>query len=178
MWRNYLLSAKQEHKPISIYTNENDTTKFSFGFVCGISDNHILIASINPFGYSDGYLIKPYKNIYRIESSDKYGQKLYQLYLLHHQHHCPFHLTTDNLVFDLAYFAQENHKVVSIELLESEDDDIQGFISEIKDNIITVEQLDDYGKKDGISVISFNDITSISCDSDKEIALTLLAENQ
>ena len=82
------------------------------------------------------------------------------------------------MVADLACFAQENHKVVSIELLVSGNYDIQGFISEIKDTIITVEQLDDYGKKDGISIISFSDITSISCDSNEEIALTLLAEKQ
>ena len=82
------------------------------------------------------------------------------------------------MVADLSCFAQENHKVVSIELLESGNYDIQGFISEIKDTIITVEQLDDYGKKDGISIISFSDITSISCDSNEEIALTLLAEKQ
>lgn len=177
MFNEYLCSAMANNVPVSIYTDKNDTDKFSFGFIQGVSNDYILIAAITPFGFYDGYTIKSYIDIYRIESQDKYGKKVHKLYLLHEQKHQLVDNLTDNLILDLIRFANEKHLAVSIELFHSESDDLQGFVADIQGDMVTIEQLDDDGKKDGNSVISLEDITDVVCDSDLQMALKLLSSN-
>ncbi|MGI6745871.1 MAG: hypothetical protein ACOX45_07000 [Acutalibacteraceae bacterium] len=175
MFKEYLLSAKSGKLPISLYTDNEDTEKFSLGFVQEFSNDYVLIDSITPFGFYDGYTIKSYKDIYRLEHKDKYGEKVYKLYLLHEQKHQIVDLKTDNLIFDLIHFAYENSLVVAIELHDSKIDDLIGFVSDIQDSMVTIEQLDSDGRNDGESVVSLEDITCVTCDSEREMAIKLLA---
>lgn len=178
MFKKCLLSAKNDKVPVSLYTDKENTSKFSFGFVQGISDDWVLLASISPFGSYDGFIIKRYEDVYRCESNDKYGERIYKLYKMHQQKHSIVDLISDSLVFDFIQYARKSQFVVSIELQNSGCDDVQGFVADIQDAFLTIKQLDEYGNNDGISIISFEDITCVVCDSDNEMAIKLLAENR
>lgn len=176
MFNEYFKDAKINKLPISIFTDVDNTDKFSFGFVQEISDEHILINCISPFGFYDGYTIRNRANIYRIEYQNNYGKKLHKLYQIRNQKHQLITRKTDNLIADLIHFAKKENFIVSIELHNSDTDDLQGYISNVKDTIIAIEQIDEYGKNNGKSMILLEDITKISCDSDQEIMLKLLSE--
>jgi hypothetical protein len=177
MIKEYLLSVKNNKVSISLYTDKEDTSKFSFGFVQGISDDWVLLASISPFGFYDGFIIKRYEDVYRCECNDKYGEKIRKLYQLRRQKHSIVDLSSNSLIIDLVQHAQKNRLVVSVEIHYSECDDVQGFVADIQDGFLRIEQLDEYGNPDGVSTISFEDITCIVCDSDNEMSIKLLAEN-
>ena len=177
MFKEYLLLASEKNQPISIYTDKDNTEKFAFGFVQGISDDCLLIASITKYGLYDGYVIKKLEDIYRLEVDDKYGKKLRKLYLLHKQKHSKIDLASKNIVCDLLQHAYKNRLIVTLELHDSNYDDLQGFVMEIPSDLIVIKQLDSYGNNDGTSMISLEDITHIACDSENEMTLKLLAEN-
>ena len=177
MFKEYLLSAKNSEIPISLYTNKEDTERFSFGFVQEVSDDWVLLASISPFGFYDGFIIKKYEDIFRCESNDKYGKKIHKLYQLNKQNHSIVDLVTNNLILCLFQYAQNNKLIVSIELFDSECDDMQGFITNIQDDNFTIEQVDEYGNADGKSIVFLEDVTCVTCDSEEERSIKLLSGN-
>lgn len=177
MFGEYLLAAKTNHIPISIYTDKADTRKFSFGFIQEYSKEYVLINSITPYGLYDGYIILKREEIYRIEKEDCYGKKLHRLYSLQNQSHKLVLKKTDSWLLNLLYFANASRLAISVELLSSEYNDLQGYVLGVEEDRVIIEQLDGYGNKDGYSVVALNDITFVYCDSDKEIALKLLSQN-
>ena len=177
MFKEYLLSNKKNGTPVSLYSDREHTEKFSFGFIQGISNDHVLLACISPLGLYDGFMIVNYKGIYQCEIQDQYSEKLLKLYHLRKQKHPVLDIKSDNLILDLIQYAQENRLIISAGLHDSGNDDLQGYVTTVEDGLVTIEQLSDDGSPDGESVVSFEDITYIVCDSDNEIALKLLAEN-
>lgn len=176
MYKDILISSADSNEPISLYTDIEDSEKFSFGFVLGVSDDYVLLGSINPYGFFDGYTLKSCQDIYRIEKNDNYGTRVYRLYQLHNQNHARFKLTTD-FIRDMLDYSLTEHFVVSLEINESGYDDIQGFVDKIVDDIVYINQVDDDGNSDGDTVISIEDISGITCNSEKEAAIRLLTEN-
>ncbi len=47
----------------------------------------------------------------------------------------------------------------------------------IKNNIITIKCVSEYGEVDGITYLKKEDISSILCDSEDEVVLKILSEN-
>jgi len=178
MFKDYLLQAMNQKNIVSLYTNDEDTEKFSLGFVQGVSNDYVLLASITPYGFYDGYIIKNYNDIYRVESNDKYGESKKKLYNLRSQNHAIIENKTDNLILCILEYALINHLVVSVELHDSGNNDLQGFVSNIEDGKIWIDQLDPYGQSDGKGIALIEDITWVACDAEDEQAIKLLAENQ
>ena len=177
MFEPVLLEAKESKVPISLYTDSEDKSKFTFGFILGISDDDVLLGSITPYGFYDGYTIRHLDDIYRVEKGDSYGLRVSKLYKIHSQGHPPLSVTGD-FVQDVLSFSCEYHLVVSIELMNSGYDDIQGFVSSVQGPMVVIEQVNDDGEFDGDTVVSIDDITCITCDSEKESAVKLLSENR
>jgi len=176
MFKEYLISAKNNNIPVAIYIDSEDTEKFSFGFIQGISNDYVLLADVSPYGLYDGFQIINCKDIYRCESKSQYNETVQKLYQLQRQSHPIVKLTSNNLILDLLQYARDNHDVVTIEVHDSKCSDLRGFV-EIQDDLVTIKQFDNYGIYNGESAISFEDITYISCDSLTEMSIKLLAEN-
>ncbi len=169
-----LLKSKEM---LQIYTNFGDTQKFSVGFVYALTSTEILIAHVTPYGKYDGYIVKQLKDIYRIETQSKYINKLKKLYSHEKKEHTVIEQTHNSLVSDLLSFAYHNQKIVSLELLESDNDDIIGFVDSLQSGLARISTIDEYGKSDGVSFIKTDDITHAVCDSENEIALKTLAND-
>jgi hypothetical protein len=73
--------------------------------------------------------------------------------------------------------ALNNRLVVSVELLDSSFNNIDGLVKSIEGESITFEEYDQYGGFDGVSIICLNDITHLVCDSEDESCLKLLIES-
>lgn len=101
MFRQYLLSAKTSGNPISIYFDDEDAEKFSFGFVQDVSEEHILLACVSPFGFYDGYDIIGYQSIRRLEMNDRYGERVHKLYTIRGENHPPVPFASGSLNLDL-----------------------------------------------------------------------------
>lgn len=177
MFESVLSEAKESGASVSLYTDREDTARFDFGFILGISNDAVLIGSITLYGFYDGYIVRRLGDIYRVEKGDRYGCRLFKLYTLHDQSHPVLPMTGD-LFRDILFFSWKRHLAVSIELMDSDCDDVQGFVLDVQDVTVMIEQVNDDGEPDGITVVSVEDITCVTCDSEKETALRLLFENR
>lgn len=178
MFRQYLLSAKTSGNPISIYFDDEDAEKFSFGFVQDVSEEHILLACVSPFGFYDGYDIIGYQSIRRLEMNDSYGERVHKLYTIRGENHPPVPFASGSLILDLIQFSCDRRLVITVELDHSGYDDLQGMISAVRDDAVLVNQLDDDGCPDGETVVPLDRITRVTCDSDREMAIKLLYEQR
>jgi len=74
--------------------------------------------------------------------------------------------TSSDLLSDLSNFAQQNRHLVSVELCNSDKDDIQGMIKSVSEDTVEVMCIDSCGRTDGESIIAREQISSFSCDDD------------
>lgn len=169
-----LLSAQIRKQVICVYFDREQPTLFSVGYVVDISDSCIIMAEIGKYGFYSGYSLIQLNQIFRIELSSEYAQRLEKLYSIRQQHHVRFNLCK-NPMESLLLFAKSENKIVTIELESSGFDDVQGFVTAIENEFIIIDQMTDNGESEGESVILTNSISHISCDSDKERAIYLLS---
>ncbi len=174
--KNKIKEFKNTKNIVSIFDDYENTDKFSAGFIVDISDDHILLEHVSPYGLYDGFMVKEIKNVYRITYCGKYERKLDYLYKVQKQSHSKIKSLSDSVLMNLLLHAQNNKLVTTVELFDSELEDIQGYVSNISEELIVFDTVDDYGKIDGKSIIKINDITYLTCDSDKEMSIKLLSK--
>ena len=59
-------------------------------------------------------------------------------------------------------YAKRQNKICEIELCNSGLQDVVGFISEITEENLTVQSVDEYGEQDGEATLFLSDITALS----------------
>jgi len=163
---------------VSLYTSYNDTSRFVSGIILDISETEILISSIAPNGAYDGFMVLCLENIYRINQNSNYELKLLKLYQRCKENYKVIDCMKEDIKKTLLEYALSNELIVSIELFNSNCDDVQGIVKNIDNNVLSIESIDEYGNKDGLSTINIEDITSIVCDSDKEQILKMLVDKR
>lgn len=161
---------------VHLYSDASNTTKFSAGYIKALNEKEILLAHISPYGKYDGYMVKQRKDIYCVETGGKYAVKLEKLHMLENKKHEVINIESLSLFKSLLDFAKEKNKIVSIELLESDLDDIVGYVKWIDNEMAEIKLVDEYGEAEGKSLIYIKDISYIVCDSENEIMLKCLSE--
>ncbi|KOF55772.1 hypothetical protein AGR56_18355 [Clostridium sp. DMHC 10] len=152
---------KKSKKIASFYTNENNTAKFSVGYIVDYNENNFVIAMISPEGKYDGFALMETRSIIRINTDSKYENKILKLIKYHKTVHENLNFKEDNFILEFLKFAQTQDYIVSIELLNSGFYDIQGYIQTIKKDSCIIKQITEYGEYDGIGFVEFSDITKI-----------------
>ncbi|MGI6745677.1 MAG: hypothetical protein ACOX45_05980 [Acutalibacteraceae bacterium] len=164
---------KEQRGLISIYTDTNNTCKFTVGYVAGVSEQHFILALVTPTGEYDGFLLKELDSIYKITTDELYLNKLLKLINMK-QTEFNMLFESNDLIEELLIFAQKRHKILSIELMNSGYDDCIGFIELINESMCKTQEINEFGKYDGISIVNLSDITQISCDdTDNRTRMTL-----
>ena len=168
-----LKRCQKQCQVVSIFTGSEDLGKFTAGFVRAVDNDYVLIAHITPFGAYDGYRVEELEAVRKVKYDGKYEHMLQRLYEIQKQSH-PDVAITGSLISDLLIYAKKHTLLISAELLDSDDDDVQGLVLGIKDDILTIRQVDRFGDEDGTCIVDIRDITVLVCDSDVEAALRLL----
>lgn len=157
-----------ENKFVSIYSNCADTEKFIYGKILYVNEEEVLIYMVSPNGDFDGLLVMPITRVFRLEYGGDYEAKMK---LLMSQYELPvFDYSVDNLHIgsSILKIALETGQIVSIELLDSDIDDVVGIVESVDRNLCKIKQINDYGREDGYSIINLDDITQISYNSEDE----------
>lgn len=161
-------------KLVSVYMDSQNTTNFIFGRIICINNDNIAINMISPTGYYDGILVKSTEEIIRLEIDDEYGQKIKKLY---QQNDCKDNaiiLNNKDIIGSMLNIAKQSKKIISCELINSEKNDIVGFVEDVVNGICTIKQVNSYGYDDGFSYIMVDDISQITYDSSDEQSLLKL----
>ena len=156
----------------SFFCNPDYTDLHLTGYVAKYSADEVLIAHISVHGYYDGFILKPVKDIYRIDYAGNYETKIARLYKQRKQGHPNLGGIGDGEIMpSLFSYAKDNSLIIC---LEFQDNLLRGFVNNYNDNTICINIIDDYGCDDGISVINLEDILTVSVDTDDEQAALLL----
>jgi len=171
-----LNELKKTEELCSIYSDGNNTDKFSVGYVMDIDETYYVMESIDPYGKTDGLFCKIIENIVFIEKETIYLEKIMKLNKFYKQQRYPKYELQKDPLLSLLKFAQKNSKVCSFELCESSKDNMVGIINEITDEFIEIECFNDYGKNDGTAIVELGKISSVSCDSSDEKVIEILSK--
>lgn len=172
---NKLSELKKNKIIASFYTNENDLSKFSVGYVVDFNDDYIVFALVSPEGLNDGFALKETSSIIRINIDGKYENKILKLLKYHKTTHENLIFKDNNFVLEMLSFAKTKGYIVSLELLNSGFYDVQGYIEKIENDNCFVKQITEYGEVDGMSMVELRDISKISCNSSDEKILEILS---
>lgn len=159
---------------LCVYTNKEDTSTFSLGYIQKVTNNDILINSISTRGRYDGYIVKKIKDIFLIEENNKYIHKVIDVSNKDYSHK-KISNKYKNLFKSILCFSKTENLVVSVQLNYSGLTDIQGYVDDIDDHDVSFFCIDNYGLNDGKAICSINDITILSCDGEDEMSLKLLS---
>lgn len=161
-------------KVISLYINEDDSSKFIFGRIICVGKEHIAIGLISPMGNYDGFLAVQTERVLRLEMDDQYSLSMQKLYLHNEILYVDLSAYGENIIESLLLYAMEQGKIVQLELCDSGRDDVAGFIEMIDDSLCKIKQVSIYGEKDGYSFVPIHNITRVYCDSEDEQKLLKL----
>lgn len=174
---NFLSNYLGKECLVSLFTNKEQTDSFALGFVVAIDDDNVLLAHVNTSGDYDGFKIKNLNSIIMIETDTLYQSSMYSLYQLSDRKHDKIELVNNDAMKSLLLYAKQKQLVVAIQLLESDYCNVQGFVYDFSetDNIVTINNVDRYGVKDGFSYINIDDVSKVMCDSEDEQTLRKLS---
>lgn len=180
--KSYLKECMEDNKIVSVFSDINEPSKCSAGFICAISTEQVLIKHVTCDGLYDGYRVRKLENIYRVDKDSQYERKLESLYFIKNQSHKDIlfkGLTGDfNIFQEMLIKSNDIGFPVSIDIDETGSQAlIIGLIEEIRGTKVVIKKITEYGEEDGESIILLDDIISLNCDSFDEHTMLLLYKN-
>lgn len=175
--RNILKQLVQKQSRVCIYTNTEQTNHFIYGQIIGFDEYYFATLAISPDGEDDGILIKLIDDIFRIDESQTYNEKMQKLIRQHSSNEETAISTTDNLLTWGLDYAKRHGLILAIELKHSGIDDVVGFVESFDEELCKTIEIDEYGYRDGINYICMNSITQICINSTDEKRVMRLVSN-
>lgn len=177
MYYKKLKELQNMKKLVSIHSNIDCIDKFAFGYIVACNKEYYVMVLFDPNGKYDGFLLEPLSDIQYISYNDKYELKMKKLINYYKTEYEKCELSEENLVKEFLEFAQKNNFIVEIEISDSGYNDGIGYVKEISENACIIKNIDRFGKEDGESVMLFENITQLSCDTIETLKLKILNEN-
>ncbi|NLD58789.1 MAG: hypothetical protein GX647_03900 [Clostridiales bacterium] len=177
MLHEQLKRIVEEGSLASLYSDSDDTEKFSVGRIKSISDRYVLIESFDEAGKYDGYALKQADDIFLLEKDTRYLKKIRCLMGGESRPAFPEE-GADGLHSSLLGFARDNNLVVSVQMMKSGVVDACGFVRGIEEDCVEMELVNAYGESDGRSYFSPDCISQAVCDgTDEQIIKTLYGKH-
>lgn len=178
MLKHRIREAYNRQEIVGIYDDREDMTMFWVGYIAAYSDDYVICGHITPNGLYDGFLLIDANRIFRIESHSMEIMRTALLYKLKGQEHPEYVSTSENLALSLLKYAMERRYIVTIEQMDQADNDVQGYVEGLDERSVRIKTYTKYGALDGEALLSMEDISFLSCDSDDDADLRLLLQNQ
>ncbi len=174
--KDILTYCLENKRIISIYSDKDNTDLHLTGYVVSINDKEILISHITSYGEYDGFILQHLDNIYRVDYDGEYEKKIEKLYKLKKQYSKvpDLDIYGKSLFCNLIDFAKHNNKIIT---LEFQDNILSGFVCDNNIGIISIDIVNEFGKKEGKAVISINEILTVAVDTVDEQTLLILYNN-
>lgn len=110
------------------FSNQEETNRFSLGYIIGLDEKFYLFEHISPTGENDGISCRQVDKIYKIETQNSYTNKIIKLFNSKNNSRYTYIDSGKSVMLSLLQYALINKKICNFELYESQDDDAVGFI--------------------------------------------------
>ena len=158
---------------IATYTLPEKQNSFEVGFLIEMDEDNIILEGYTVDGHFDGYLMICINDIYRIEQDSKYLKALDRLLDTDHKEECILRLS-NHCFNDMINYAQSYNRILSICYMQRDGILLTGYVQEINDDTIKLQQINEYGEQDGTTVIYKNDCCFLSCGGQDERRIEML----
>ena len=162
-------------KIILCHINKEDPESFVAGKLLASDTGCFVLKLISPAGRWDGYALYMRSDVVSIDSEDQY---IDCLKILLSNRVSEDYATPDlegNLLIDLLNYAKTYGLCASIELFKSGEKDVIGFINTVDNSFTAVEQLNEFGERDGESLVRTGAITRVHVADDDCECIRILA---
>lgn len=173
--------AKQHKKLVAIYTDKDETSTFSVGYVIDQIDEGLILHSIDTSGFDDGLMFMCLLDIYLIEIDTTYLRNLkivsnespkfndFNSFILKRN-------KDENLIVDFLNKCLSDKKLVTMSLFFGKE--ITGFINEISDDMIVLNIITSEGETNGIACFKIEEINRIYIDGIDQRRISILFGNK
>lgn len=173
VFRDILLESRREKELLGVYADASDSENFLTATINRVFADSVIFNSFTTSGHYDGLVVKKIDNISKIEKDSMYIKKMKTILHSKEVNYPEITYRSEDGFECLLKFALENKKIITLELCESRNSDATGKVIEVGGKVI-IENIDQYGKTDGISIVALQDITYLICDGEYERGLLIL----
>lgn len=178
--KDFIKNCKDANKLIAVYTNKDNTEKFSVGYILEQIEEGLLIASYDSNGLQDRIILLNLNDIFMIETDSLYLKKMYKLinnFKFINSEKFVFKRNNDfSLLYNLLNQCFEEKKLITIKSIFGFD--VSGLITEQNDDVVIIQEISNYGEEDGLVCIKIEDIEKIGIDGQDEQKLSFLRNNR
>lgn len=175
-------ASKSEGKLIAIYTDKDDPSRFTAGYIQEHDDSMVYLKCIDRNGYDDGYIYFKADEIYEVEYKSRYLNR--KELLIRKQSELitppciPERQQGENYLINLIKQAMADHLIISIDRIYDHLHTLIGYVKDIDDRYLQVQVITDEGDDDGISAIRIEDIKQVDIAGIYEIKAEVLYKNR
>ena len=170
-----MIELTNEEKLVSVYYYD-DNDNFDVGFIANVGEDNYILKNVSKNGKYNGYILGTTSNICALGIEELYLEDILRLYTKNERKHSSIIFKDDNLTIELLKYAMKKEYVISMEINQSGDIDVQGIVVSVDEDCITIEKLSDSGIKDGLLSIDTTSIDKIYCNTDNEKKIRELSE--
>lgn len=163
LFKRILNKSKDHNSYINVYSDSENTNKFSMGVVISHDDDFVLLKKISPEGNYDGFSIILNQDIHCIEFEDNYIKRI----LLTIKEDISYvqkeeqKLLSNSFRFDDAInLCLKQKYLCSIDLIY--DRGFVGYVEDFDGDNIIIKNIDDNNKPDGYSLLRILEIQKIN----------------
>lgn len=165
---------------VSVFTDRDDKSKCSVGFIMGHDDLGVLLQCIDLNGEDDGLAWRFKNDIYRIDIEGNYETRLKKLFYLKKQkiRKDLIDFSGTDLFNEILKYAMVNKKVIEL-LIDNYNREnlIVGLVKSFDENTLTINNLNDNGEDDGLSIVNLDEVINVNIDSKDGRDIMLLKNN-
>ncbi len=159
----------------SVYTDPRDPEGFCAGFVECVSNRHLLMAEVTPWGKLDGWRLRRTSDVLQVLSGEEYEQRLAMLLSHYRQQHVTFFESPleeeDDILRRALQHCQEKRYVISVLI---GDEMLTGRVKDLNDLRVTLHLMDFFGRPAEEETVPLRDIEVLSIDTEEERMYELL----
>ena len=145
---------------VAIFANKENATSFAVGYINQLTENEVIILHVGLHGEYDGDSACYIDDIYKVETNNKYLNKLNVLKEWNVLDIPQIKNIGKSCFETLIDTAINNNSIIAIGCNDL-DEAIIGYINKYSDDIIMISQINEYGERDGDVTICIDGINRI-----------------
>lgn len=160
---------------LQCHVDPSDPETFVVGRLLWTFADSFILNQISPYGRWDGVAMYLLDDLTQVEKGTDYIKRLEQLLTLRHEMEPSAPAKRNDGLSTILAYAKDCNKPVALELYKSGNRDVIGCLSDLDDDFIRVEQLDESGREDGITFVRRSAISRAFCGDDALTCIELLS---
>lgn len=166
------LPEPNKDKLYEIYANDIDTDTFWVGYIVGKDEEFLLIQCLDFYGNYDGITCLPNETVFSLREDTVYLKSIEKLAKIRCTSVENVYPEKD-LMNSIVEQIHRNKRICTLRLC-GDDFEIDGYISSVDDETLTMSLVDDKGNNDGTCVVELDRVSLVNFDSADTIRLELL----